>query len=72
MKFKIPDEPTLLKNYVEKCYLNTIRNIRHHIGGKTIWVSVDKPTDVEGRYVVNIVISGHGSRKFKKNIFVTL
>jgi len=56
IKFKIPDESTLRKNYVEKCYLNTIRNIRHYVGDKKIWVSVDETTDVEGRYVVNIVI----------------
>jgi len=56
IQFKIPDESTLRKNYVEKCYLNTIRNIRHYVGVKNIWVSVDETTDVEGRYVVNIVI----------------
>jgi len=71
IKFKIPDESTLHKNYVEKYYLNTIRNIRHYVGDKKIWVSVDETTDVEGRYVVNIVICRYpGSRKFRKNIFV--
>lgn len=34
IKFKIPDESTLRKNYVEKCYLNTIQNIRHYVGDK--------------------------------------
>jgi len=46
----------LRKNSVEKCYLNTIRNIRHYVGDKKMWVSVDETTDVEGHYVVNIVI----------------
>ena len=47
----------MLKNYVEKCYLNTIRNnIRHYVGDKKIWVSVNETRDVKGRYVVNIVI----------------
>ncbi|KAL4148242.1 hypothetical protein QTP88_002523 [Uroleucon formosanum] len=69
IKFKIPDESTLRKNYVEKCYLNTIRNIRHYVGDKKIWVSVDETTDVEGHYVVNIVI-GTLEAKYSGKIFL--
>lgn len=57
------------KNYVEKCFLNTIRNIRHYGGDKKIWVSVDETTDVKGRYVVNIVI-GTLEAEYSGNIFV--
>jgi len=33
-----------------------LQSIRHYVGDKKIWVSVDETTDIEGRYVVNIVI----------------
>lgn len=52
----IPDESTLRKNYVEKCYTNTIEKIRKYVQGKKIWISLDETTDVEGRYVANVII----------------
>ena len=52
----IPDESTLRKNYLPKCYDDTISNIRGKVHGKNIFVSIDKTTDVEHRYVANVVI----------------
>ena len=48
----IPDESTLRKNYLWQCYDNTISKVQ----GKKIFISIDKMTDVEHRYVANVVI----------------
>jgi len=56
IKFEIPDEWTLRMNYVEKCYLNIIQNIRNYVGDKKIWVNENETTDIEGRYVVNLLL----------------
>lgn len=52
----IPDESTLRKNYIDQCYTNTIIKIRDYVRNKNIWVSIDETTDVEGRYVANVII----------------
>ncbi|KAL4119186.1 hypothetical protein QTP88_012031 [Uroleucon formosanum] len=56
IKVDIPNESTLRKNYVELCYNNTMQKIRDYIENKKIWVNMDEITDVEGRYVVNVII----------------
>ena len=52
----ISDELTLWKNYLSQCYDDTISKIRGQVHGKEIFVSVDEATDVEHRYVANVVI----------------
>jgi len=52
----IPDESTLRKNYIDQCYTNTIIKIRDYVKNKNVWVSIDETTDVEGRYVANVII----------------
>jgi len=52
----IPSESTLRKNYVDEVYSDTINKIRDNIKGNKIWVSIDETTDVNGRYVANVVI----------------
>ena len=52
----IPDESTLRKNYLSQCYDNTIKMIRRKVQGKKIFVSIDETSDVENRYVANVVI----------------
>ncbi|KAL4132751.1 hypothetical protein QTP88_009852 [Uroleucon formosanum] len=52
----IPDESTLRKNYIDQCYINTINKIRDYVRNKNVWVSIDETTDVEGRYVANVII----------------
>jgi hypothetical protein len=51
-----PDESTLKKNYLPKCYEETLNKIRVLCGKENIWVSVDKTTDASGRKVANVVI----------------
>lgn len=53
---KIPDESTLRKNYLHDIYQETITKIRENINVGPIWVSVDETTDVEGRYIANIIV----------------
>jgi hypothetical protein len=53
----IPDEDTLRKNYVQdNIYFEKLSSIRDEIQDGLIWVSIDETTDVEGRYIGNIVI----------------
>lgn len=52
----IPDESTLRKNYIDQCYTNTLIKIRDYVRNKNVWVSIDETTDVEGRYVANVII----------------
>lgn len=53
---KIPDESTLRKNYLKDIYMETLVKIRDDIKNGPIWVSIDETTDVEGRYIANIII----------------
>lgn len=52
----IPDESTIRKYYVSNCYNDTINNIRAYLKDKKLWISIDETTDVEGRFVANVVI----------------
>jgi hypothetical protein len=52
----IPDESTLRKNYIPQCYDDDIRRIRESIRGKKIFVSIEETSDVEGRYIANVII----------------
>lgn len=55
-KERVPDESTLRKRYVKKCYEETLAKIRTEIGDNYVWVSVDETTDASGRYVANFVV----------------
>ena len=41
----IPDESTLRKNYLSRCYDDTISKIRGQVHGKKIFTSIDEMTD---------------------------
>jgi len=51
----IPDESLLRKNYLSHCYDKTLSNIKNEIGDN-IWFAVDETTDINGRYVVNLLV----------------
>jgi GTPase SAR1 family protein len=51
----IPDESTRRKNYIQQCYDDTIRRIRERVRRK-IFVSIDETSDVEGRYIANVIV----------------
>jgi hypothetical protein len=51
----VPTESALGKNYLASCYEDTLRRVRNIIGDK-IWVSIDESTDVDSRYVVNMIV----------------
>jgi len=50
-----PTESTLRKNYLASCYEDTINKIRNSVGKNKIWVSIDETSDVDGRFVANVV-----------------
>ncbi|KAE9524587.1 hypothetical protein AGLY_014637, partial [Aphis glycines] len=56
LKHDIPDEFTLRKNYVPEIYNKTIQKIRDCINNNRIWINIDETTDVEGRYIANVII----------------
>ncbi|XP_050519824.1 CGG triplet repeat-binding protein 1-like [Daktulosphaira vitifoliae] len=55
-KNPIPDESTLRKLYVEDIYNETIEKIRNKVSNNRIWVSIDETTDVEKRFIANVII----------------
>ena len=52
----IPNESTLRKNYLDKCYQQSITKIRDSLKDDNVWISVDETTDKQGRYVANLII----------------
>jgi hypothetical protein len=52
----IPTESSLRKNYLASCYEDTINRIRNSVGKNKIWVSIDETSDVDGRFVANVVV----------------
>jgi hypothetical protein len=52
----IPNESAIRKNYVVNTYNNTMNSIRTYVKNKKLWVSIDETTDVDGRYVANVII----------------
>jgi len=52
----IPDESTLRKNYLNDCFDETLTKIKSTFQDKKIWISIDEITDVEGRYIGNVII----------------
>lgn len=52
----VPSESTLRKTYINDCYDECMLEIRQYITGNKIWVSIDETTDVEGRYIANVVV----------------
>lgn len=56
IKNPIPDQTTLRKLYVDDIYNETMKNIRSKLSSKRIWVTIDETTDVEGRYIANVIV----------------
>lgn len=55
-KRNIPDESTIRKRYLDRCYHQKLDEIREDIGENFIWTSVDETTDAAGRYIANLVV----------------
>jgi len=51
----IPTESMLRKNYLASWYEDTINKVRNSVGKNKIWVSIDENSDVDGRFVANVV-----------------
>jgi hypothetical protein len=46
----------LRKNYLAFCYQDTINKIRNSVGKTKIWISINEISDVDGRFVANVVV----------------
>lgn len=55
-KFNPPDESTLRKNVVGKVFATVLDEIKHEIGGNSMYIVVDETSDACGRYIVNLMI----------------
>ncbi|KAL4143001.1 hypothetical protein QTP88_005383 [Uroleucon formosanum] len=53
---EIPTEATLRQGYVDDLYDETVEKIKSEILNKKVWVSIDETTDIEGRYIANVVV----------------
>lgn len=54
------------KNYLDKCYNETINIIQKHVKNKRIWVNIDETSYIEYHYVTNIIIGILETSKPKK------
>ncbi|CAH1365042.1 unnamed protein product, partial [Tenebrio molitor] len=70
-KRKIPNESSLRKNYLNKCYDSQIQKIRDNIGISDIWISVDETTDVRGNAVANCIVGALRASEFCKPYLLT-
>lgn len=52
----MPDRSTLRKHYISTIYEETLLKIRNFIQNGPIWVSIDESTDIEGRYIGNVIV----------------
>jgi hypothetical protein len=51
-----PTKSTLRKNYLASCYKDTINKIRNSVRKNKIWFSIDETSDVDSRFVANVVV----------------
>ena len=49
-------EATLRLGYVNEIFEKTVDKIKFELSGKKIWVSIDETTDIEGRFVANVIV----------------
>lgn len=56
MQRSIPEESTLRRNYIPRCYNDVLCQIRKSVIGKKIFVSIDETCDVESRNVANVIV----------------
>jgi hypothetical protein len=49
-------DSTLRKNYLASCYQDTTNKIRNSVRKTKIWVPIDETSDVDGRFVANVVV----------------
>jgi hypothetical protein len=70
-KQAIPNESTLRKYYLADIYDQIITNIRNYISNQKIWISIDETTDVEGRYIANVIIGTLSSDNPGKTFLLT-
>lgn len=52
----IPSVSLLRSTYVNECYDETMDAIRKEVLGKKIWISIDETTDVQSRFIANVII----------------
>ncbi|PSN34867.1 hypothetical protein C0J52_26367, partial [Blattella germanica] len=52
----VPEESTLRKTYVGRCYNNVLSKLQIELADQFVWLSIDENTDCEGRFIANIIV----------------
>ncbi|PSN34280.1 hypothetical protein C0J52_22127, partial [Blattella germanica] len=52
----VPEETTLRKTYVGRCYNNVLSKLQIELADQFVWLSIDETTDYEGRFIANIIL----------------
>ena len=55
-KQAVPDESTLRKNYLPKCYQNDLQKLREKVGKNFVYITVDETIDARGLQIANVLI----------------
>jgi len=42
--------------YIDDIFGETMSKIKLELSGKKVWVSIDETTDIEGRFVANVIV----------------
>jgi hypothetical protein len=61
----IPDESTIRKKYIKPIYKKTLVSIRNSIGDGPTCELIDETTDVDDRFIANIIVGKLNDSKFK-------
>jgi hypothetical protein len=60
----IHTECTLRKNYFASCYEDAMNKIRNTVGKNKIWFYRDETSNVDGRFVTNVVVGMNSPEKY--------
>ncbi|XP_017472303.1 PREDICTED: uncharacterized protein LOC108363449 [Rhagoletis zephyria] len=52
----IPQESTELKTYIDQIYIRLLNEMKNTLKHHFLWVSIDETTDIQGRYVANVIV----------------
>lgn len=51
----VPTETNLRHGYIDNIFGETMSKIKLELSGKKVWVRIDETTDIEGRFVANVI-----------------
>lgn len=52
----IPHETSVRKAYIDEIYVRSLNKIKNALTDHFLWISIDETTDIQGRYVANVIV----------------